>query len=109
MRDLLRITFFMERGRRKVDFIIFLANIMKVLNHKVPINGGTRAIMNTYIEVNSILQINSMVMVTFVYKLGVLEEPTGIYEGNFVDGLKNGKGLYRYKNGLRYEGHYKQG
>jgi len=26
-----------------------------------------------------------------------------------MDGLKHGKGVYKYQNGLRYEGDYKQG
>jgi radial spoke head protein 1 len=36
-----------------------------------------------------------------------LIEPTGVYEGQFVNGRKQGYGIYKYNNGLRYEGEYK--
>ena len=31
----------------------------------------------------------------------------GKYEGNFKDGMKNGKGTYIYSNGSKYEGEWK--
>lgn len=33
---------------------------------------------------------------------GVLTEPSGTYEGEFKNGLKDGSGVYKYNNGLRY-------
>lgn len=35
-------------------------------------------------------------------------EPEEIYEGNYVDGKRNGKGTYFYKNGDRYEGDWRE-
>ena len=33
--------------------------------------------------------------------------PKGIYNGEFKNNMKNGKGIFDYSNGLRYEGYYK--
>lgn len=33
----------------------------------------------------------------------------GVYEGDFVNGLKEGKGYYRGINGVKYKGDYKNG
>lgn len=36
-------------------------------------------------------------------------EPTGVYEGQFLSGDKEGRGVYRSENGTRYEGTYNNG
>lgn len=36
----------------------------------------------------------------------MLAEPSGTYTGEFINGVKYGKGIYKYTNGLRYEGDY---
>jgi hypothetical protein len=38
-----------------------------------------------------------------------LTEPKGTYSGSFIDGLKDGKGIYKFTTGLRYEGDYSKG
>jgi hypothetical protein len=35
-----------------------------------------------------------------------LREPHGVYEGEFVDGLKHGHGYFRSVSGYRYKGDY---
>lgn len=38
-----------------------------------------------------------------------MKDPNGIYEGEFLKGEKHGYGIYRFSNGLKYEGNYKSG
>ena len=38
-----------------------------------------------------------------------MSDPNGTYSGSFIDGLKEGKGIYAYKTGLRSEGDYLKG
>jgi hypothetical protein len=33
----------------------------------------------------------------------------GVYEGDFMNGVKEGKGYYRGVNGVKYKGDYKNG
>lgn len=40
---------------------------------------------------------------------GVLAETKGVYEGDFVNGVKEGTGYYRGVNGVKYRGDYKAG
>lgn len=40
---------------------------------------------------------------------GNLDEPQGSYHGDFLNGHKHGYGIYKFKNGLRYEGEYRYG
>jgi len=47
-----------------------------------------------------------MERVYILFSLGILEDPSGTYSGDFKDGEKHGKGIYKFKNGLRYEGDY---
>jgi hypothetical protein len=38
-----------------------------------------------------------------------LSDPNGTYSGSFIDCLKEGKGIYKYKTALRYEDDYLKG
>jgi hypothetical protein len=44
-----------------------------------------------------------------MFYLGVLIEPEGKYEGDFVNGEKEGNGTYTFKSGARYAGTYLKG
>ena len=48
-------------------------------------------------------------MVELLIDKGRLNEPFGIYEGNFNNGEKHGKGKYTFSSQLIYEGEYKFG
>jgi|688.fasta_scaffold139904_2 hypothetical protein len=52
---------------------------------------------------------NSQEMVELLIDKGRLNEPFGIYEGNFNNGEKHGKGKYTFSSQLIYEGEYKFG
>ena len=43
------------------------------------------------------------------FHLGTLKETEGTYEGDFVNGEKEGYGVYTFKSGARYEGTYLNG
>jgi radial spoke head protein 1 len=38
-----------------------------------------------------------------------ISEKGDLYEGNFVNGKKEGHGVYAWKNGKKYEGRFKNG
>jgi hypothetical protein len=40
---------------------------------------------------------------------GTLAETKGVYEGDFVKGVKEGQGYYRGVNGVKYRGDYLRG
>jgi hypothetical protein len=42
--------------------------------------------------------------VLYLNNEGKLQEPTGKYEGEFLNGKKHGNGIYYYEHKLRYEG-----
>jgi hypothetical protein len=42
-----------------------------------------------------------------MHGLGMLIEPTGIYEGHFMNNMKQGEGKYKYKNYNTYSGMYR--
>ena len=52
---------------------------------------------------------NSQEMVELLIDKGRLNEPFGVYEGQFNNGEKHGKGKYTFTSKLIYEGNYKLG
>jgi hypothetical protein len=65
--------------------------------------------MSTFMMVNSITKESLLEKVLNLSNLGKLKEIKGLYEGDFLNGEKNGKGTYRYNSGIRYVGDYVRG
>ena len=40
---------------------------------------------------------------------GTLVEPSGMYTGQFINGIKQGKGTYFFPKDIKYEGNYENG
>lgn len=60
---------------------------------------NTRVLSTVIISLKEKVQLNA--------HIGVLSEPLGIYEGDFVNGEKHGEGYYKSKNGTKYRGQYR--
>ena len=91
---------------------------LKILNFRVYFYKVRKNLVNflglmdntsIHMKETSIKMKNSQEMVELLIDKGRLNEPFGVYEGQFNNGEKHGKGKYTFTSKLIYEGNYKLG